>query len=54
MRLKSRKKTRKPDIWVTEISVKDRNVGPALMRIIALVRKYEDISRAEGNSSERL
>ena len=44
MRMRSRRKAVRPDIWVTEIFVKDRNVSPALMRIISLVRRYEDIS----------
>jgi hypothetical protein len=44
MRLKSTKKHPKPDVWVTEISVKDRKVTPALMKLIVLVRKYENIS----------
>jgi hypothetical protein len=44
MRLKSKKTPKKPDVWVTEISVKDRNVSPALKNLIDLVRKYEDLS----------
>jgi hypothetical protein len=44
VRLGSTRKPKKPDIWVTEIRVKDRNVTPALRRLIALVRKYEDLS----------
>jgi hypothetical protein len=44
MRLKSTKKPPKPVVWVTEISVKDRNGTPALMKLIGLVRKYEDLS----------
>jgi hypothetical protein len=44
MRLKSVKKPPKPDVWVTEISVKDRKVTPALMKLMVLVRKYEDLS----------
>jgi hypothetical protein len=44
MRLKSARKTRKADVWVSEISVKDRNVSQALRRLIALVKRYEDIS----------
>ena len=42
--LKSARQPRKPDVWVTEIRVKDRNMSMALRRIIALVRKYEDLS----------
>ena len=44
MKLKAKEKHRKPDVWVTEINVKDRNRSMALRRIIALVRKYEDLS----------
>jgi hypothetical protein len=44
MRLKSTKKPRKPDIWVTEIMVKDKNFSPALRKLIVLVRRYEDLS----------
>jgi hypothetical protein len=44
MRLKSKKTPKKPDVWVTEISVKDRNVSPALKKLIDLVRKYEGLS----------
>jgi hypothetical protein len=44
MRLKSKKIPEKPDVWVTEFMVKDSKVSPALRKLIALVRKYEDIS----------
>jgi hypothetical protein len=44
VKLKSKKKPNKPDVWVTEISVKDRNVRKALNDLIKLVRKYEDLS----------
>jgi hypothetical protein len=44
MRLKSTKKPPRPDIWVSEISVKDRKVTPALMKLVALVKKYESLS----------
>jgi hypothetical protein len=44
MRLKSRKKQPKPDVWVTEISVKDSKVSPALRKLVGLVRRYEDLS----------
>jgi hypothetical protein len=44
VRLRSRRTPKRPDIWVTEIRVKDRKVTPALMRLIRLVRKYEDLS----------
>jgi hypothetical protein len=46
VRLKSKRTPRRPDVWVTEISVKDSKVTPALIKLIALVRKYEDLSRA--------
>ena len=42
MRLRSKKKPKKADIWVTEINVK--NVSSALKKLILLVRKYEDLS----------
>jgi hypothetical protein len=47
MKLKSVKKSRKADVWVTEINVKDRNEKKAtktLNKILALVRKYESLS----------
>jgi hypothetical protein len=44
VKLRSRRKPRKPDVWVTEISVKDKNVRKSLQDLIKLVRKYEDLS----------
>jgi len=44
VRLKSKRKPRKPDVWVTEIRVRDSKVTPALRKLIALVRRYEDLS----------
>jgi hypothetical protein len=44
VKLKSKKKPRKGDVWVTEISVKDSKVSPALRKLIVLVRRYEDLS----------
>jgi len=44
MKLKSTKKPKRVDVWVTEISVKDSKVSPALKKLIALVKKYEDLS----------
>jgi hypothetical protein len=44
MRLKPKKKHPKPDVWVTEIKVKDSKVSPALRKLIRLVKKYEDLS----------
>ena len=44
MKLKSKKKPRKPDIWVTEINVKDKNETKALRDLVKLVRKHEEIS----------
>jgi hypothetical protein len=44
VRPRSKKTPKRPDVWVTEISVKDRNVTPVLRRLITLVRKYEDLS----------
>jgi len=43
VRLKSKRKPRKADIWVTEVNVKDSKVTPALRKLIALVRRYEDL-----------
>jgi len=43
MRLKSKRKPPKADVWVTDISVKDKNVTKALRELIKLVRKYEDL-----------
>jgi hypothetical protein len=44
MKLRSAKKPRKTDIWVTEINVKDKNITPALIKLIGLVRRYESLS----------
>jgi hypothetical protein len=47
MKLESVKKPKRVDVWVTEINVKDRNEKKAiktLNKILALVRKYEDLS----------
>jgi len=47
MKLKSVKKTKKADVWVTEINVKDKNEKKSvktLNKIVALVRKYESLS----------
>lgn len=44
VKLRSRRKPKKPDVWVTEINVKDKNVRKSLHDLIKLVRKYEDLS----------
>lgn len=44
MKLKSARKSRKADVWVTEINVKDSKFSKALKKLIDLVKKYEDIS----------
>jgi hypothetical protein len=44
VKLKSKKRPKKPDVWVTEISVKDKNVKKSLQDLIKLVRRYEDLS----------
>ena len=44
MKYKSKKGPRKPHVWVTEISVKDRNETKALRELVELVRRYEEIS----------
>ena len=47
MKLKSVKKQKKADVWVTEIKVKDNNEKKAsktLDKIVKLVSKYESLS----------
>jgi len=44
VKLRSKRKPKKLDVWVTEISVKDKNVRKSLHDLIRLVRKYEDLS----------
>jgi len=47
MKLKSIKKPKKADVWVTEIKVKDKNEKKAyktLDKIVKLVMKYESLS----------
>jgi hypothetical protein len=45
MKLKSVKVTKKADVWVTEINVKDeKKAVKTLNKILALVRKHEDLS----------
>ena len=44
MKLKSKKKHKKPDVWTAEIRVKDKNETRALRELIRLVKKYEEIS----------
>jgi len=44
MKLISKRKSKKPDVWVTEINVKDKNIRRSLQDLIKLVRKYEDLS----------
>ena len=44
MKLKSKKKTHKQDVWTTEIRVKDKNETKALRDLVKLVWKYEEIS----------
>ena len=47
MKLKSVKKPKKADVWVTEINVKDKNEKKAsktLDKILKLVMKYESLS----------
>jgi hypothetical protein len=44
MKLRSKRKPKKPDVWATGISVKDKNVRKSLQDLIKLVRKYEDLS----------
>jgi hypothetical protein len=44
MKLKSGRKPKKPDVWVTEINVKDKNARRSIHNLIKLVRKYEDLS----------
>jgi hypothetical protein len=42
--LKSIRQPKKHDVWVTEFRVRDVNVTSALRKLIALVRRYEDLS----------
>jgi hypothetical protein len=44
VRLKSKKKPPRPDVWATEIRVRDSKDTPALRRLLSLVRRYEDLS----------
>ncbi len=44
MYLVSTNKPPRPDIWVTEIRVRDQNVTQALQELIKLVEKYESLS----------
>jgi len=44
VRLRSTRRSRKPDVWVTEIRVRDRKVTPALRRLLRLVERYESLS----------
>jgi len=44
LRLKSKRRHKRPDIWVTEISVKDRNATPQIKKLIKLVERYESLS----------
>ena len=44
LKLKSRKKPPKHDVWVSEVRVKDSKVSKALNDLIKLVRRYEDLS----------
>jgi hypothetical protein len=44
MKLKSKRKPGKPNVWVTEINVRESKVTSSLRRLIMLVRKYEDLS----------
>jgi len=44
VKLESKRRHKRPDIWATEIRVKDRNVTPQLRRLIKLVERYEALS----------
>jgi hypothetical protein len=44
LKLKSKRIPKKPDVWATEINVKDSKVIPALRKLIALVMSHEEIS----------
>jgi len=44
LKYKSKKRPLKPHVWVTEVSVKDRNETKALRELVKLVRKYEEVS----------
>jgi hypothetical protein len=42
--LKSVRQPKRHDVWVSEFRVRDVKVTPALRKLIALVRRYEDLS----------
>jgi hypothetical protein len=42
--LRSIRQPNRHDVWVTEFRVRDVKVTPALPKLIALVRRYEDLS----------
>jgi hypothetical protein len=44
MQLKSTRQPKKHDVWVSEFRVRDVKVTPVLRKLIALVKKYEDLS----------
>jgi len=44
MYLKSTRKPPRPDIWVTEIRVRDSNVTQALKELVQLMMKHESLS----------
>jgi len=44
MHLVSTNKPPRPDVWVTEIRVRDQNVTQALQELIKLVMKHESLS----------
>jgi hypothetical protein len=43
VQLKSVKQPKKHDVWVSEFRVRDVKVTPALRKLAALVRRYEDL-----------
>jgi hypothetical protein len=45
--LRSVRKAPRADVWVTEVRVRAGKETAALRRLIALVRRYEDLSGAD-------
>jgi len=43
LKYKSKKRPLKPYVWVTEVSVRDKNVTRALRELLELVKKYEEV-----------
>jgi hypothetical protein len=44
MKIKSKKQPKKHDVWVTEMSFKDKNYSKYIKDLLKIVRKYEEVS----------